>query len=103
MDVTTVRQDAGTGLWDDIPGLFDVIPGNFDDWTGNVQFDDTDVRTFISLTDDDPAGMPVWTPYQQFKAGDFFARAARYRVELRSTSPNVTPSVTRLTAVMEYD
>jgi hypothetical protein len=101
--VTTVRQDAGTGLWDDIPGLFDVIPGLFDDWTGLVQFADTDVRTFISLTNDDPAGTPTRTDWQEFKAGDFYARAARYMVTLKSTSPNVTPRVFRLTALLEHD
>jgi hypothetical protein len=103
VDVTTARQDEGTGLWDDIPGLFDQIPGNFDDWTGDVQFADTDVQTFISLTQDDPAGIPDWTPFQQFKAGDFFARAARFMVILKSTSPNVTPRVSRLTAIVEHN
>jgi hypothetical protein len=104
IDVTTQRQDAGTGLWDDIPGLlFDAIPGLFDDWTGMVQFADTDVKTFISLTDDDPAGTPTWSAWQEFKSGDFFARAARYMVRLKSSSPNVTPRVTRLTAILEHD
>lgn len=103
IDVTTARQDAGTALWDDIPGLFDVIPGLFDDWTGTVQFADTDVRTFISLTDDNPAGTPTWGAWQEFKAGDFYARAARYMVTLKSTSPNVTPRVSRLTALLEHN
>jgi hypothetical protein len=101
--VTTLREDAGTGLWDDIPGLFDQFPGNFDDWTGVVQFADTDVQTFISLTQDDPAGTPTWTAFTQFKAGDFFGRAARFMVVLKSTSPNVTPRVPRLTAIVEHD
>ena len=103
VNVTTSREDAATGLWDDIPGLIDEIPGNFDDWTGDVQFADTDVQTFISITQDDPAGTPDWTPFQQFKAGDFFARAARFMVRLKSTSPNVTPRVSRLTAFVEHD
>jgi hypothetical protein len=103
IDVTTARQDAGSGLWDDIPGVFDSIPGLFDDWTGAVQFADTDVRTFISLTDDNPAGTPTWGAWQEFKAGDFYARAARYMVTLKSTSPNVTPRVSRLTAILEHD
>jgi hypothetical protein len=104
VDVATRRQADNIGLWDDIPGdFFDQIPGTFDNWTGNVQFADTDVQTFISLTQDDPAGTPTWTDFQQFKAGDFFARAARFMVVLRSTSPDVTPRVTRLTALVEYD
>jgi len=103
IDVTTARQDAGTGLWDGIPGLFDAIPGLFDGWTGAVQFADTDVRTFIRTTNTDPAGTPTWTDWQEFKAGDFYARAAQYRVVLKSTSPNVTPRVSRLTALLEHD
>jgi hypothetical protein len=103
VDVTTVRQDAGTGLWDDVPGLFDAMPGLFDDFTGVVQFADANVRTFISLTEDDPAGTPTWGPWREFKAGDFHARAARYMVTLKSTSPNVTPRVSRLTALLEHD
>lgn len=103
VDVTVQRQDAGTGLWDSIPGLFDAFPGNFDDWTGTVQFADTDVQTFIRLTNDNPAGTPTWGPWQQFKAGDFFARGAQFMVRLISTSENVTPRVLRLTARMEYN
>jgi hypothetical protein len=103
VNVTTLREDAGTGLWDDIPGNWDQFPGNWDDWTGVVQFADTDVQTFISLTQDDPAGTPTWTAFTQFKAGDFFARAARFKAVLKSTSPNVTPRVSRLTAIVEHD
>lgn len=103
VDVTTVRLDTSTGLWDDLPGLFDAIPGTMDNWTGSAQFADTDVRTFVRLTNDDPAGTPTWTAWQEFKAGDFYARAAQYMVTLKSVSANVTPRVTRLTAVMEYN
>lgn len=103
VDVTVQRQDGGTGLWDGIPGLFDEIPGLFDDWTGDVQFADTDVQTFISLTQDEPpTELSTWTDFTQFKAGDFFARGARFRVVLRSTSADVTPRVLRITARMEY-
>lgn len=103
LDVTTLRQDEVTGLWDDIPGLFNSIPGNFDDWTGDVQFSDTDVKTFISITQDDPNGSPTWSDFKQFKSGNFFGRAARFMVRLKSTSPNVTPRVSRLTAIVEHN
>lgn len=103
IDVATRREDNSAGLWDDLPGLFDSLPGNFDDFTGDAQFADTDVITYISTTDDDPAGTPTWTDYRKFKAGDYYARAARFKIELTSSSQNVTPSVSQLDAIVEYN
>jgi hypothetical protein len=103
IDVATRREDNSAGLWDDLPGLFDALPGNFDDFTGDAQFADTNVVTYISTTDDDPAGTPTWTDYRKFKAGDYFARAARFKIELTSSSQNVTPSLSQLDAIVEYN
>ena len=103
VDYVTTRVDNSSGLFDDIPGLFDDIPGLFDDFTGAVQFADTNVQTYISITQDDPAGTPTWTDYQLFRAGDYFGRAFRFRVVLTSTSDNVTPSITQLDAIVEYN
>ena len=103
VDLVTSRQDNSAGLWDDLPGLFDSLPGNFDDFTGSAQFADTNVVTYISTTDDDPAGTPTWTNYQKFRAGDFYARAARFRTELVSTTQDVTPSISSLDAIVEYN
>jgi hypothetical protein len=103
IDLTNVRQDNSSGLWDDIPGLFDTLPGNFDDFTGDAQFDDTNIITYISTTEDNPAGTPTWTSYQKFRAGDYYARAARFKIELTSNSTNVTPSIVQLDAIVEYN
>jgi len=103
IDLTNVRQDNSAGLWDDIPGLFDTLPGNFDDFTGDAQFDDTNIITYISTTEDNPAGTPTWTSYQKFRAGDYYARAARFKIELTSNSTNVTPSIAQLDAIVEYN
>lgn len=103
IDVANTRQDNSAGLWDDIPGLFDSLPGNFDDFTGSAQFADTNVITYISTTDDDPAGTPTWTAYKKFRAGDYYARAARFKIELTSSSQNVTPSIPQLDAIVEYN
>ena len=103
VDYVTARVDNSAGLFDDIPGLFDDFPGLFDDFTGAVQFADTNVQTYISITQDDPAGTPTWTDYQLFRAGDYFGRAFRFRVVLTSTSDNVTPSITQLDAIVEYN
>jgi hypothetical protein len=103
IDVANARQDNSAGLWDDLPGLFDSLPGNFDDFTGAAQFADTNVITYISTTNDDPAGTPTWTDYKKFRAGDYYARAARFKIELTSSSQDVTPSISQLDAIVEYN
>lgn len=103
IDVQTRRLDESAGLWDDLPGLFDALPGNFDDFTGAAQFADTNIVTYIATTDDDPAGTPTWTDYKKFRAGDFFARAAKFKIDLISTATNVTPAVDTLIARVEHN
>jgi len=102
IELMTARVDRGSGFFDDIPGVWDSWVGLFDDLTGTNDFDDTDVKSYISVTDDDPTGTPTWGPWQRFKAGVFSGRAFRFKVELLSTSPQVTPGVTELKAVVEY-
>jgi len=75
----------------------------FDDFTGSVQFGDANVKTYISITQDDPAGTPTWTDYQAFRAGDYYGRAFRFRAVLTSTSNNITPSISELDAIVEYN
>ena len=103
VDVEVIRNDESAGLWDDLPGLFDALPGLFDDFTGAAQFADTNVQAYISVTQDDPAGTPTWSDYQLYRAGEYSGRAFRFRVILTSTSVSVTPSITGLTAIVEYD
>ena len=103
VDINVNRFDAAAALFDSIPGLFDSIPGLFDDFTGGTQFADTDVLTYISITQQDPAGTPTWSPYQLFKAGDFYGRAFRFRIELKSSTSGVSPSISGLTARVQYN
>lgn len=103
VDANVNRFDASAGLWDDLPGLFDDLPGLFDSFTGAAQFADTNLLFYVSTTPDDPAGTPTWSDYQQFRAGEFFGRAFRFRVVLKSFANNVTPSISGLTAIVEYN
>ena len=100
--VGTNRFDTGTGLWDDLTGNIDTLSGLWDSLTANPQFPDTNVVFFISRTDDDPSGSPNWSSYAPFKAGQFSGRAFRFKVELKSTSDDVTPSIDQLFARVEY-
>jgi hypothetical protein len=103
VDVDVDRLDRSSGLFDDLPGLFDTFPGLFDDFTGTAQIDDINVVCFIRTTNDNPAGTPTWSAWQELKVSDFYARAAQFRVVLSSTSANITPSINSLDAVIQYN
>lgn len=103
VNMVVERVDNSAGLFDNIGGLFDNFPGLFDDFTGAAQFSDTNVKTYISITQDDPAGTPTWTDYQAFRSGDYFGRAFRFRAVLSSTADGITPSITDLDATVEYN
>jgi hypothetical protein len=97
------RFDSSAGLFDDQSGLFDLAVGNFDDLGGDSQFADTNITTLVSTTQDDPAGSPTWSSYTQIKVADVSARAFRFKVVLLSTADNITPSISELTAYVEYN
>ena len=99
----TTRHDDTAGLFDDQPNLFDNAPALFDDLGGSSQFSDTNIITLVSTTQDDPTGSPTWSDYSAIKVADLSARAFRFKVKLTSAANNVTPSVSALTAYVEYN
>lgn len=103
VDINVTRFDSVTAGFDSLVGPFDSLSGLFDDLTGFSQVADVDVLTYISVTQDNPAGTPTWSPYQLFKAGDFYGRAFRFQVVLRSKTAGVTPSISGLTARVQYN
>ena len=103
VSAVSIRNDSSAGLFDDQSGLFDSGAGLFDDLGGASQFADTDVITFVSTTQDDPAGTPTWTDYSRINVADISARAYRFKVKLVSTADNISPSITELTAYVEYN
>lgn len=102
VDAAVNRYANISGLWDSMAGLWDSWPGLWDDWTGNVQNSDTDVKAYISITQTDPAASPVWSAWQLFKAGDFYGRAFKFKIELSSETADITPSVSALVARVQY-
>jgi len=103
IDVDVDRIDRSAGLWDNISGLFNTLPGLFDDFTGGAQDDAVNVVCFMRTTNDDPAGSPTWSAYKELKVSDVYARAAQFRVILSSRSKDITPSITSLSAVVQYN
>lgn len=102
IDVTPIRYSTTTSF-DGLTGLLDLLPGLWDDLNaaGN-EYDDTDVIPYISTTDDDPAGTPTWSSWARFRAGSYYCRAMRFKVESTSQDTSTTPSILELSATARY-
>jgi hypothetical protein len=99
----TRAYDNGTLLWDAIPQNFDTWPDNFDTWTNeNAEFGDVSIIVYVSTTYDDPTGSPTWGSYIPANGADIVGRAFRFKAVLSSTNSNFTPSVSALSATVEY-
>jgi hypothetical protein len=85
--------------FDSAAGLFDARSGNFDG--DATQFDTISARTQVSFTDDDPAGSPTWSAWQDFFVGDIAARAIRFRAILETSDGNNAPAVRELSVEVD--
>lgn len=99
LDVNTDRYDPNLGLFDALPGDFDALSGLFDDLTGGTNIADTDVLLYIAVSQD----ASTYADWQLFKGGDFFGRAFKFKIELKSDTTSVTPSISGLTARVWYN
>jgi hypothetical protein len=84
--------DGASGLFDSRLGDFDGDPAQFDTTTAKVQ---------VATTDDDPAGTPTWSNWQDFIVGDLAARAIKFRAVLATSSETTAPLVRELTATVD--
>ena len=99
----TRSYDNGTLLWDDIPQNWDTWPDNWDTWTDeDANFGDVSVSTFVSATDDDPAGTPTWGAYTLANGNFIQGRAFRFKAVLSSVNTKFTPALTELSVTVEY-
>jgi hypothetical protein len=103
VDNTVVRFATMSTQFDDLSGNFDTLSGNFDDLTGGTNFAGINLEVYASTTNDNPAGSPTWSPYAKINNAVKSCRAARFRVILKSSSTGVTPSITAMTAVVDYN
>jgi hypothetical protein len=98
VDLKVTRVDY-VNTFDSTSGDFDLREGLFD---GDPEtFDTTSVRTQVSYTDDDPAGTPTWSPWQDFFVADISARAIRFRALLISEDLTASPAITELIASVD--
>jgi len=75
--------DSQSGLFDSKEGLFDG---------GTDEAISTNVQLQIALSDDNV----TFGSYQNFKAGDYVARAVKFRAILTSTDTSATPKINNL-------
>ena len=99
VDAVTDRRDLSSGLFDDLQGNFDSLTGLFDDLTGAANFGDTDVEFYIAIKPDGGS----FGDYQKFRSGYYYGRYFRFKVEPKTRSVNITPSISSLTAYVEYN
>jgi hypothetical protein len=95
---------AGEVDWNDISSSYNWSqwPDNWDTWTDeDANFGDFSVVTYVSATDDDPTGSPVWGAWT-VAAGDKTGRAFKFKAVLSNISNNVTPSISVLKGIVEY-
>jgi len=69
-----------TDLFDSKAGLFDEALELFD----GLDISGVNVIPYISTTNDDPSGSPVWSDWRQFVVGDHNARAFKFKIEVIS-------------------
>lgn len=104
IDIDLLRIDSNSTNWDTMfPSnvFWDSWPGFWDDWSGSSGISDIDVMSYIAITQQDPT-LNNWSAWQRFKAGDFYGRAFKFKIELISNTAGVTPSITGLTARVQY-
>lgn len=94
-DLTAQGLDLGNVV-DDYDNFDEVA-----DIDGGVDSAEWDVTLQIASTDDDPAGTPTWSGWQDFVIGEYSGRAHKFRAILSSTAYGVTPLVTALSVTID--
>jgi predicted phage tail protein len=88
---------GGTVDFDDVGGLFDAQPGNFD----GDDLDQTNAITYVRVTDDDPAGTPTWSDWNEYVNAIVRGRAIQLKVIATTATELVAMVINELGAVAE--
>lgn len=103
VDSITSRFNSSGSLWDNLNEKIDNLPGLWDELTENSDFADTNVKAFVSTTNDDPSGTPNWSDYKPLRVSDISARAFRFKINLEADNSGITPRVEELSAKVQYN
>lgn len=93
-----IRLDY-VNTFDSASGLFDQRQGFFDG--DESTYDDVNVEFYVSTTNNDPSGTPIWSEWRPFFVGDYTARAFKFKVILTSTDPQATPGISLLSVSID--
>jgi len=92
MALTTTNFD---NFFDSTTDFFDSSE-IFDNPPANVA-----VETFISTTDDDPSGSPIWSAWAKFTISDYTDRAFKFKLEASTPNLNHQVQISELSASVE--
>ena len=90
---------APTGDFDDAIGFFDDRSGDFDAIEGKE--DVMTVTPFIQTTNYNPATTTNWSDWRPFYAGDYLARAFKFKIEVKSTDSNYNINISQLSVTID--
>jgi hypothetical protein len=78
--------------------LIDARIGNIDDWLffDGVGGGEVDVWVEVRLTNDDPAGSPVWGSWRRIDGSEVTARAVQAAAVMTSKDPTFSPAISEL-------
>jgi predicted phage tail protein len=93
-----VSFPVSTGInFDSVGGLFDDQPGDFD----GSDLDQVNCVTYVRVTDDDPAGTPTWSDWNEYVNSVVRGRAIQLKVVGTTRSDQIGIVVDELGAVAE--
>jgi predicted phage tail protein len=84
-------------LFDSVAGLFDDQPGDFD----GGELDQVNAVTYVRVTDDDPAGMPTWSDWNEYANAIVRGRGIQLKVEGSTRTAQVGLVISELGATAE--
>jgi hypothetical protein len=88
MNVLGVDINTLADIWGDVDAL--------ESWDQTIDPSLWNVQLQLRITNDNPAGSPVWSNWMPFVVGDYSARAYQFQAILTRGSPTVTPAISRL-------
>lgn len=83
--------------------FWDNRSGNVDTWDSidANTYDDVEVQLQIATTNDDPSGSPVYSDFQNFRIGNYYGRAFKFKLLVTSGDATHQVFISSLSATLE--
>jgi len=88
---------------DSTSDFIDTRSGNIDSYESfdANTYDDVEVQLQIATTNDDPSGSPTFSDFQNFRIGNYFGRAFKFRLQVTSGDVTHQVYISSLSATLE--